>query len=115
MVEGVAETPKEATYEKTSRTIELILGIIGGIFGLLGGIAAVMLGIFAADVAGLGISAILASIVGLAGAVFVIKNAKWGGIILIISAIWLLISISLFGVLGSVFLGLASILALLRK
>ncbi len=115
MVEGVAETSKEATCEKTSRTIELVLGIIGGIFGLLGGILAVMLGIFATDVASLGISAILASIVGLAGAVFVLKNAKWAGIILIISAVWLLISISLFGILGTVFLGLAGILALVRK
>jgi hypothetical protein len=115
MVEGVAEAPEAVEVPKTSRTIELVLGIIGGIFGLLGGIAAVMVGIFAADVAGLGISAILASIVGLIGAVFVIKNVKWGGIVLIISAVWLLISVSLFGILGAVFLGLAGILALVRK
>ena len=101
--------------EPTSRTVELVLGILGGIFGLLGGIFAVLFGVFASEITGLGISAILASIVGIAGAVFVLKNPKWGGIILIISAIWLIISISLFGVIGSVFLGIGGILALVRK
>ena len=43
------------------------------------------------------------------------QNAKWGGIILLLSAVWLLISISLFGVLGAVLLGLAGLLAILRK
>jgi hypothetical protein len=101
--------------KKTSRTVEVIVGILGGIFGLLGGIFAVLFGVFASEVTGLGISAILASIVGIAGAAYVLKNPKWGGIVLLISAIWLLVSISLFGVLGAVLLGLAGLLALLRK
>jgi len=63
----------------------------------------------------LGVSAILASIVGLAGAIYVTQNAKYGGIILIISAIWLIISISAFGVLGAVLLGIAGLAALIRK
>ena len=109
------ETSEFKKVEPTSRTIELVLGILGGIFGLLGGIFAVMFGIFASEITGLGISAILASIVGIAGAVYVLKNPKWGGIILVISAIWLLISISLFGVLGAVLLGIGGILALVRK
>lgn len=109
------ETSEIKKVEPTSRTVELVLGILGGIFGLLGGIFAVMFGIFASEITGLGISAILASIVGIAGAVYVLKNPRWGGIILIISALWLLISISLFGVLGAVLLGIGGILALVRK
>ena len=101
--------------KETSRTVEVIVGILGGIFGLLGGIFAVLFGVFASEVAGLGVSAILASIVGIAGAAYVLKSPKWGGIILIISAVWLLISISLFGIPGAVLLGLAGLLALLRK
>lgn len=101
--------------EKTSRTVELVLGIIGGIFGLLGGVFALMFSAFAPSVGSLGISAVLASIVGIIGAAYVLQNPKWGGIILILSAIWLLISISLFGVLGAVLLGLAGLLAVLRK
>ena len=101
--------------KKTSRTVELVLGILGGIFGLLGGVFALMFSAFAPSVAGLGASAVVASIVGLIGSAYVLHNPKWGGIILIVSAVWLLISISLFGVLGAVLLGLAGLLAVLRK
>ena len=101
--------------KKTSRTVELILGIIGGIFGLIGGVFALMFSAFEPSVGSLGISAVLASIVGIIAAAYVMQNAKWGGIILILSAIWLLISISLFGVLGAILLGLAGLLAIIRK
>ncbi|MCK9151664.1 DUF4064 domain-containing protein [Methanobacterium alcaliphilum] len=101
---------------ETSRTIELVLGIVGGIFGLLGGIFAVLFGaIGSSEIMMLGMSAILASIVGTLATIYVTRNAKIGGIILIVSAVWLLISISLFGVLGSFLLGLSGILALIRK
>ncbi len=105
----------EDNLEKTSRTIEIVLGILGGIFGLLGGIIAVLFSVFASDILSLGISAIIASIVGIIGAVYVLRNAKIGGIILLISALWLLISISLFGVLGAVLLGIGGLLAIFRK
>jgi hypothetical protein len=109
--------------KKISRTIELLLGILGGIFGIFGAIAGILLGsigaAFAASGSGevtvLGTSALFASIVGIGGAAFVLRDAKIGGIILIISAIWLLISISLFGILGAVLLGLAGLLAIFRK
>jgi uncharacterized membrane protein len=102
--------------KETSRTMELVLGIIGGIFGLLGGVFAVLFGSLASsDVVLLGISAILASIVGIVGSIYVTRNSKMGGIILFVSAVWLLVSISLFGVMGTIFLGIAGLLALLRK
>lgn len=101
---------------ETSRTIELVLGIAGGIFGLIGGVLAVLLGSFAGDeIVLLGISAILASIVGIVGSVYITKDPKIGGIVLIVSAIWLLISISLFGVLGTILLGISGLLAIFRK
>jgi hypothetical protein len=98
-----------------SRTPEIILGILGGIFGLLGGVFALIFSAFEPSVFGLGVSAILASIAGLVGAVYVTQNAKYGGLILIISAVWLLISISAFGILGAVLLGVAGLFALIRK
>lgn len=108
--------------EKTSRTVELILGIIGGVFGLIGAILAFFIGgigsafgMGSSDLYVLGVSALLASVVGIIGAVYVLRDAKWGGIILIASAIWLLISISLFGALGAVLLGIAGLLALFRR
>ena len=100
---------------KTSRTIEIVLGILGGVFGLLGGVFALIFSAFAPSVGSLGVSAVLASIVGLVGAVYVSQNPRIGGIILIISAVWLLISISAFGILGAVLLGIAGLLGLVRK
>ncbi|OPX58017.1 MAG: hypothetical protein A4E25_01886 [Methanobacterium sp. PtaB.Bin024] len=108
--ENVNEKGKmDTTNEKTSRTIELVLGIIGGIFGLIGGVIGL---IFVPE---LGFSAILASIVGIVGAIYVTKNPKWGGIILIMSSIWLLISISYFGALGFILILLAGLVAIFRK
>ena len=101
------------TVEK-SRTLELVLGIIGGVFGLLGGLAALVFSVFATDILWLGISAILASILGIVGSVYVRSNPRNGGVLLIVSAVWLLISISAFAIPGTVFLGLAGVLALLR-
>lgn len=98
-----------------SRTMEVVLGVLGGVFGLLGGVFALIFSAFAPEVFALGLSAVLASIVGLVGAVYVTQNAKYGGIILIVSAVWLLISISAFGVLGAVLLGIAGLSALIRK
>ena len=108
---------------KISRTIEMVLGILGGVFGLIGAIIAFFIGSLgsafavtgSSDVTVLGASAFLASIVGIVGAVYVTKDPKIGGIILIISAIWLLISISLFGLLGAVLLGIAGVIALIRN
>ncbi len=111
-----SKTPVKQTATETSRTIELVLGIIGGIFGLLGGAFAILLSSFGgSEILGLGISAILASIVGIVGSVYVKTNAKTGGIILIVSAIWLLISISAYGILGAVLIGISGLLALIRK
>ena len=102
--------------KKTSRTVEVIVGILGGIFGIIRwNCCLITLEFSLQESQGLGISAIIASIVGIAGAAYVLKSPKWGGIVLIISAVWLLVSISLFGVLGAVLLGLAGLLALLRK
>ena len=109
-----SKTPAPTT--ETSRTIELVLGIIGAIFGLIGGVFAIMLSAFGGGkILALGISAIIASIVGIVGSVYVKTNAKTGGIILIISAVWLLISISAYGILGAVLLGIGGLLALIRK
>ena len=98
-----------------SRTLEVVLGVLGGVFGLLGGVFALIVSAFECSIFGLGVSAVLASIVGLVGAVYVTQNPKIGGIILIISAIWLLISISAFGVIGAALLGIAGLAALIRK
>ena len=105
----VNETNKQNLSEERSRSIELALGIAGGIFGLFGGIFALLF------IHELGFSAILASVVGIIGSIYVTRNHNWGGIIQIISSIWLLISISFFGVLGFILLLIAGLVAIFRK
>jgi hypothetical protein len=111
MGEKMANEGQENTLpeNKRTRTIELALGFAGGIFGLIGGVFALL---FLPE---LGVSAILASVVGIVGAVFVTRNHTWGGIILVLSSIWLLISISFFGVLGFILFLLAGLIAIFRK
>ncbi|KZX15543.1 DUF4064 domain-containing protein [Methanobrevibacter filiformis] len=100
---------------QTSRTAELVLGILGGVFGLIGGVFALFFSAFESSIGVLGLSAILASIVGIIGTVYIKNNPKLGSIIVVISSFWLLISISLFGVLGFILLLIAGILGLIRK
>lgn len=107
VVDGI--NPTDLTENKKSRTIELALGTIGGIFGLIGGVFALLF------IPELGFSAILASVTGILGAIYVMRNPKRGGLILIISSVWLLFSISFFGVLGFILLLIAGLVALFRK
>lgn len=109
--------------KKSSRTIELVLGIIGGFFGLLGGIAAIFIGSFGeafnfagySDIMFLGTLAIIVSITGIIGAVLVKNKPKLGGILMILSGIIGFISIFVFYIIGGFFLALGGILALVRK
>ncbi|MEN4017576.1 MAG: DUF4064 domain-containing protein [Methanobacterium sp.] len=124
MVEEVKEQSQVLeTVKEPSRTLELVLGIMGGFFGLLGGIGAVMIGSFgeAFNVAGYsdimisGTIAIIVSITGVIGAVMVKNKPQTGGIIMILSAIIGFICIFVFYILGGFFLALGGVLALVRK
>ncbi len=88
-------------------TLEFVVGVIGAVLGLQGGFY--VLSSVVID----GYSAILASTIGLIGAVSVNLNAKIGGVILIISSIWLLISIpTSYGIFGAALLGAAGLMGL---
>lgn len=100
---------------QNSRILELVLGIIGSILGLLGGLFAIFFSVFRSEALYLGISAIMASILGIIGAVYVRENPRNGGILLIVSAVWLLISISAVAIPGTIFLGISGILAIIRR
>jgi len=84
------------------------LGIIGGIFGIIGGILAIMIGGIggAFDISGsftvfgLGLIAILISIIGMAAGA--LSDQKIGGGILLSAAIGIFIAISLAGVLPAI-------------
>ena len=97
------------------RTIELVLGILGGIFGLIGGIITLSVELFLSISLGYGVSAIIASTVGIIGAALVVKYPLRGGIVLIISGVWLFISYSSYGLFGTLLFIAAGLLAIIRK
>lgn len=105
------------------RTTEFVLGLLGGIFGFFGAIFALFIGGIggafgasgASTIVGLGWAAILFSIFGIVGAVFVKSKTKLGGWLMLISAIGGVISISFAYLLSFILLLIAGLMALLKK
>ncbi|MBI2128613.1 DUF4064 domain-containing protein [Candidatus Woesearchaeota archaeon] len=105
------------------RTVEFVLGLIGGIFGFFGALIALMFGGIgyalggkgASTVIGLGWLAILFSIIGIVGAALVKSKTKLGGWMMIISAIGGVISVSFAYALSFILLIIAGLMAVIRK
>lgn len=106
--------------KEKSRTVELVLGLLGGIFGFFGALFAIGIGGLAgafgasgaSDVVGLGFAAIIFSIIGIIGAVSVKSKSKTAGWLMIISAFGGLISISFAYLLPFILLLIGGIMAL---
>jgi len=97
------------------------LGLIGGVFGILGGVFALMMGSVSeafsgssGDLYALGFGAIIFSILGIVGGIFE-KKPKVGGTLMIVSAIGIVISISLFGVLSCILFFVGGVLIFARN
>ena len=105
------------------RTVEFVLGLIGGILGFFGAIFALAVGgiagAFGAEsasmVSNLGWSAILFSILGIVGAALVKSKTKLGGWFMIISAVGGVISISFAYALSFILLVIAGLMAVIKK
>lgn len=105
------------------RTTEFILGLLGGIFGFIGAIMALFIGgVDAAfsssgesSIIGLGWAAIFLSIIGIIGSVVVKGKPKFGGLLMLVSAIGGVISISLFYLLPCILLLIAGLMGVFRK
>lgn len=104
-----------------SRTIEMVLGILGGLIGFGGAFFALFMGTLdeafngTSELSGLGTSAIIFSSIAIIGAIVVKFKAKLGGWLMLISGIAIVISISLFGVIPTLFLVPAGLMGILRK
>ena len=94
---------------KKLRTIEVVTGFLGGVLGLFEGIFALL----SPPLVIYWIIPVLASIVGLIGVVYINRSAKISAILLIISSIWLLLTLpTATGILGAVLLGVAGLMKL---
>jgi hypothetical protein len=99
------------------------IGLIGGFFGFVGGIAAILAGSLSAayevssqagTLYGLGFAAFVFSIIGIVGGIFERKRLI-GGVLMLVAAVGVLISISIFGVLPFLFFLVGAIVIFARK
>ncbi|WP_079478853.1 DUF4064 domain-containing protein [Halobacillus salinus] len=104
-----------------SRTTEMVLGILGGLFGFGGAFFALFMGAVdesfngTSELSGLGTSAFVFSILAIIGGILVKFKPKAGGWLMLVSGVAILISISLFGVIPSLFLIAAGLMGIIRK
>ena len=115
-----SKTNRDISYDDApSFNVELILGLLGGIIGCIAGIVAIMVGSLGSaigingysQIIGMGLGAIIFSVIGIIGAAIVKSKTKLSGYLMIISAIGGLICVSLFYVLSFILLIIAGILA----
>ena len=103
------------------RNTEFVLGLLGGIFGIFAGILGLVVGGIdsvisgSAEIVGLGLSAILFSILGIIGASIVKNKNKLGGWFMVIAAVGGTISISWFYLISGLLLFIAGLIALIKK
>lgn len=107
-----------------ARTAEMVLGIIGGIFGILVGLAEGAIGGLgevlnvhgATNLYGLAVLTITASIIGIVGAALVGSKPRISGAVMLVAVVLGLVGgVIFFYVLPAILLGIAGILALVRK
>lgn len=106
-----------------ARTIEFVLGLIGGIFGFFGAVIGLAIGGLggafgaseASTIMSLAWVAILFAILGIVGSVVVKSKAKLGGTFMLVSAIGGLICISFFYLLPFVLLLIGGLMGLIKK
>jgi len=100
-----------------------LLGILGGIFGIIaalfamffGGIVGMSISEEGALLVGLGIGALISSIIGIIGGAISFKSTKWAGILMLIGGVAGIISISFFYVLPGILLIIGGIFSFLIK
>ncbi|MFC7745887.1 DUF4064 domain-containing protein [Lentibacillus kimchii] len=105
------------------KTTSFTLGLIGGIIGIIASFLAMFIGgvgsAFEAEgsgsMIGLGISALFASILGIVGSALVKGKPKVGSILMLISAVWGVVSVSMFYIVSVVLLGIGGIMGLFIK
>jgi hypothetical protein len=103
---------KQSGENSDKRILELVLGLLGGIGGLFAGVFALFFGGLDAAFNGtgtsllgnLGLSAIMFSVLGIVGSIFVRKNGKLGGLFMTLAAIGGFISVFVFYIVPGILL-----------
>lgn len=104
-----------------SRVTEMILGLIGAVFGFSGAFFALFVGSIdqsingSGELSALGTTSFIFSVIAFAGAILVKFKPKLGGWLMLVSAVGLVVAISLFGVIPALFLLAAGLMGIVRK
>lgn len=100
----------------TTRTFEMIMGIIGSVIGIFSGTFLIFLeSIGHVHTPFLGLIAILGSALGIVSSYYVRKNAESSGVGFVIATMFVIVGSNYINVLSAVFLLIAGISALFRK
>ena len=105
----------EIALTETSRTPELILGIVGAVLGFLVSFIALFFSAFAESAAWVFMSLVFFSILGLVSCLYVKKYHEIGGIGMLVSGVCLFITGGALGIVSSFLFGIGGLLALIRK
>lgn len=108
-------TAEEIILHETSRTAELILGIIASVLGFLVSFIALFFSAFAESAAMVFLCLIFFSILGLVSTLLVKKYHEVGGIGMVLSGICLLFTGGTLGLISSILFIIGGLLALFRK
>ena len=108
-------TKQEIAQIETSRTVELVLGIIAAVLGFLVSFIALFFSAFAESAAWVFISLVFFSILGIVSTLFVKKYHDLGGIGMLISGICLLLTGGTLGIISAILFIIGGLLAIFRK
>lgn len=103
------------------RVAEMILGIIGSVFAFGSAFFAMAFGAVdeavngSSEISSMGATAFVFSAIGLIASILVNWKPKLMGVIMVISAIVILVSTGLFGVLPAILIGIGGLMGLFRK
>ena len=105
----------ESKDNNISRTPELILGILAAVLGFFVSFIALFFSAFSESAAWVFVSLVFFSILGIVSTIFVKKYNDLGGIGMLVSGIFLLITGGTLGIISSILYIIGGLLALFRK
>jgi len=108
---------KNGDYKRTSRTTELVLGLIGGILGLIGGMIVVFVETALPSLGDQsnGWYAVLFSIIIIVSTVLVKSTPKIAGVGMIVGTVGGLVNVGLFFIIPGILAFIAGLMALIKK
>jgi len=106
-----------------NRGAEMVIGLMGGVFALMAGwfgyamrtVSPVLKHVNAKTLEVASIVTIILSVVGIAGALLVVRRPKLGGLLMLIAGIGVIVSMRVYDSMGGILLIVTGLMGLFRK